>query len=200
MRAGDYPYPADEFDAAARAGGPRGAHRAPRSWWSRWWPFVVVLLVFPALAYAGITLLSDWDGLPGGGDQAAQVEPDDTEETGEGTPEETTEEEPTSTEAETPEPPPADFSRPVEVYNSTTITGLASNGADRLEAAGFTAVTSGNWSGEDPASSIVYYGTPDDVTTAQQVAATLGIVTVTESAELAPAGIVAVLAADYVVT
>jgi hypothetical protein len=61
-------------------------------------------------------------------------------------------------------------------------------------------VSSGNWAGEDPAASIVYYATAADITTAQLVASTLGLVTVQESAELAPSGVVAVLAADYTAT
>jgi hypothetical protein len=165
---------------------------------------VVVLVVFPALAYAGITLLSDWDGFSGDGDPSDEELVDAGDVTGDegATPEESVDPAATPTEApvETPAPPPADMARPVEVYNSTNQSGLASNGADRLEAAGFTDVTSGNWAGEDPAASIVYYSTAADITTAQLVASTLGLATVQESVELAPAGVVAVLASDYTAT
>lgn len=203
MKPGSYPYPPDEFDAAARAGGPRGVHRAPRSRWSRWWPFVVVLVVFPALAWAGVTVLSDWDGLSSlGGDDAAQEEEpvdetpvDDTEAT------ETPTETPTETEAPPPPPPPAlNQARAVDVYNATNRSGLAGNASDRLEAAGFTDVSALNWDGDDPAASIVYYATADDITTAQLVAQTLGIAQVVESATEAPEGIVVVLATDYQAT
>ncbi len=208
MKPGSYPYPPDEFDAAARAGGPRGVHRAPRSHWSRWWPFVVVLVVFPALAYGAVTILSDWDGLGSSGDDGAtQQEPtDDTladEPTGEETGEETAPVEPTETATETPEPPPPpalNQARPVDVYNATSRSGLAGNASERLQAAGFADVSALNWEGDSPAASVVYYATADDVTTAQTVATTLGIAQVVESATEAPEGIVVVLAADYQAT
>lgn len=168
---------------------------------------MVVLIAFPALAYAGITLLSDWDGFGGADDSSdTLVDAGDEADDESATPEESVDpaatptETPVETPVETPAPLPADMARPVEVYNSTNQSGLASNGADRLEAAGFTDVSSGNWAGEDPAASIVYYSTPADITTAQLVASTLGLVTVQESVELAPAGVVAVLAADYTAT
>lgn len=204
MRPGAYPHPADEFDAAARAGGPRGVHRAPRSRWSRWWPFLVVLVVFPALAYGIVTWLSDWDGLSDlapdtvaedtEGEDDSATEPE-TEPAGTETPTETT----APVETQTPEPPPADLSRPIEVFNSTNTSGLARNGADRLTAAGFTTIDVADWDGDDPATSVVYFGVGTDITTAQQVATTLGLpaTAVTESAEQAPAGIVVVLADDY---
>lgn len=205
MKPGSYPYPPDEFDAAARAGGPRGVHRAPRSRWSRWWPFVVVLIVFPALAYAAVTVLSDWDGLGSlGGDDTTTEEPaDEAPADEEPATEETPSATPTESAAETPEPPPApplNQARPVDVYNATNRSGLAGNASDRLEAAGFTDVSALNWDGDDPAASIVYYATADDVTTAQTVAQTLGIAQVVESATEAPEGIVVVLAEDYQAT
>ena len=51
--------------------------------------------------------------------------------------------------------------------------------------------------GRDPAGSVIYYGTADDLTTAQAVAAALGIDMVQESADIAADGIVVVLGADY---
>lgn len=203
MKPGSYPYPPDEFDAAARAGGPRGVHRAPRSRWSRWWPFVVVLVVFPALAYGVVTVLSDWDGLgSSGGDDTAQDVPADDTPADEPVEEETESATPTETETATPAPPPppVNQARPVDVYNATNRSGLAGNASDRLQAVGFTDVSALNWDGEDPASSIVYYATAEDITTAQTVAQTLGIAQVVESATEAPEGIVVVLATDYQAT
>lgn len=204
MKPGSYPYPPDEFDAAARSGGPRGVHRAPRSRWSRWWPFVVVLVVFPALAYAAVTVLSDWDGFSSiGGDDAGTQEEQPVDETPEDEPEATDTPSATPTEETTPEPPPPpalNQARPVDVYNATNRSGLAGNASDRLEAAGFTDVSALNWDGDDPAASIVYYATADDITTAQLVAQTLGITQVVESATEAPEGVVVVLAADYQAT
>lgn len=210
MKPGSYPYPPDEFDAAARAGGPRGVHRASRSRWSRWWPFVVVLVVFPALAYAAVTILSDWDGLSslGGDDGGTSQEPSADEDSADEPPAdgadtgETPVETPTETETTpAPPPPPAlNQARSVDVYNATNRSGLAGNASDRLEAAGFTDVSALNWDGDDPAASTVYYATADDITTAQLVAQTLGIAQVVESATEAPEGIAVVLAADYQAT
>ena len=190
-------HPTDEFDAAAQAGGPRGVHRAQRSWWSRWWPFVVVLVVFPALAYGAITFLSDWEGLPGA-DNGAQEAPEDVDEPED---EVTESAEPEVTPEPTPEPPPPPaLDRAIEIFNATTTSGLASNARGRLEAAGFTAVTTGNWSGTDPPISTVYYTTAADLGTAQTIASTLGITTIVESAETAPEAVIVVLVGDYVAT
>jgi len=164
----------------------------------------VVLVVFPALAYGIVTWLSDWDGLSDLGDDIVAEDPGDDEEpatepeptaTGTATPTETS----APVETQTPEPPPADLSRPIQVFNSTNTSGLARNGADRLTAAGFTTIDVADWDGDDPAASVVYYGAATDITTAQQVATTLGlpVTAATESAEQAPSGIVVVLASDY---
>ncbi len=205
MKPGAYSYPPDEFDAAARSGGPRGVHRATRSRWSRWWPFLLVLVVFPALAYGAVTVLSDWDGLPGGG-TGAEDPGDAAEEPTDETAGPTDPADPAATPSPTPEPtpeppppPPADPARQVDVFNATNRSGLAGNAAERLEDAGFTDVSALNWDGDDPAASVVYYGAPTDVTTAQLVGSTLGIAQVVQDAALAPDGIVVVLAADFVV-
>ncbi len=206
MRSGSYPYPADEFDAAARVGGPRGVHRAPRSRWSRWWPFLVVLIVFPALAYGAVTYLSDWNGFGGSSSNGSDTQAgDDGTDPAAGDPAtdpgatDPAATPPASEPAapETPAAPPADLTRGVQVFNATNTSGLARNAGDRLKTAGFTSVDVGDWTGDDPAASVVYYPAAADVTTAQQAAATLGITTVTESATAAKDGIVVVLADDY---
>ncbi|WP_250446558.1 LytR C-terminal domain-containing protein [Actinotalea sp. C106] len=202
MRSGDYPYPADDFDQVSTVG-PRGAHRAPRSRWSRWWPFAVVLVVLPVLAFGLVTWLSDWRGLTGTDDPVitAPVDPEEeaAEEPEEGAPAET--EEPAEPEepAEEPEPEPEpepDLTRPVEVFNATSITGLAGGAAERLETAGFVDVAAGNWTGASPEASSVLYGSEEDLATAQAAADALGIGVVEISAEAAD-GIVVVLGGDY---
>ncbi len=209
MRSGAYTYPADEFDAAARSGGPRGVHRAPRSRWSRWWPFLVVIVVFPALAYGVVTFVSGFDGFDSlGGSDSGQQAPaggTDTDETDPGTTdgEETPEEPgqtPTETEPAPPPPPPVDLSRSVEVFNATNTSGLARNAQDRLTAVGFTTIAIADWQAEDPPTSVIYYGLATDITTAEQIASALGLpaTALVESADQAPAGIVVVLADDYV--
>lgn len=201
MSRGEYPYPADEFDAAAGSG-PRGAHRAPRSTRSRILPFLLVLVVVPLIAYGLVTWLSDWDGLPGRGEDPVAEEP--AEPAGTPTPGATATDPPTEpaeepTEpAEEPQPPAAepDPTTPVEVYNSTGRSGLAGSAAERVEDAGFTSVTAGNWTGEDQDASVVRYTGADLQPTAALVAQTLGIERVEESPD-AGATIVVVLASDY---
>ena len=66
MSKASYPYPPDEFDAADDHDGPRGVHRSPRTTWSKLWPFLVVLVVFPALAYGVVTWIANSDTGLGG--------------------------------------------------------------------------------------------------------------------------------------
>ncbi|MDO8106651.1 LytR C-terminal domain-containing protein [Isoptericola sp. b441] len=194
MRSPDYPYPPDEFDAAAGAGGPRGVHRTPRSAWSRWWPFLVVVILFPALAYGAVTLLSG--GLPFGSSAATassstspttSAAPSQT-----GTPSQT----PTATQTPTPTPTP-DLTSPVSVQNATRKAGLAGGASDLLKAAGFTDVSIGNWTGATQQSSAVFYPAPEDQATATKVAESLGISRVEQDAALAGTSILVVLEGDY---
>lgn len=193
MRAADYPYPPDEFDAAA-AGGPNGVHRRPRSSWSRWWPFLAVLVVLPALSYAAVTVASGGNPLRSAATSASSAPAAESTAPAEPTTGES------SSAAETPAAVPApakDLSRAVEVQNSTTTSGLAARAKSVLAAAGFTTITTGNFSGTAPGTSVVYYPTAADEATATAVAAALKITTVTESATVFPGGVLAVLAGDY---
>lgn len=199
MSKADYPYPEDEFDAIS-PDAPTGVHRAPRSAWSRWWPFLVVLLVVPALAYGAVAFLSRTGDLPlAGGPSQGQddtaVEPDvpaDGEGTGETLP--ATEEPPTS-EPPTAAPEPV-LSTPVDVLNGARVSGLASRVAEELEAAGFTAVTPDNATGTLPTASVVYVASEDLRTTAELVASTVGVATVEVSADDAGDGITVLLVTD----
>lgn len=198
---GHQDYPPDEFDAAAQEERPRGVHRAPRSWMSRWGAVVAVLLVFPVLAFGLVTWLSDWEGLQRD-DAVVQPElPQDPDPVDPTVPEEPTEEpeEPVEETPEpTPEPPPLpepDLDAPVVVLNATGTSGLAGGGAGRLGEAGFTSVTSGNWGQADPPSSVVLYADPADEGTANAVAEALGIGTVELSDDVDR--VTAVLWTDY---
>ncbi|WP_372595071.1 LytR C-terminal domain-containing protein [Actinotalea sp.] len=196
MRAADYPYPPDEFDAAA-AGGPQGVHRRPRSSWSRWWPFLLVLVVVPGLAYGAVTVATGGNPFSSGESSTTSTATTDAS-SPEPTAEETATEEPTEEPTATEEPlPAADLGAPVDVQNATTTSGLASGAKTLLTDAGFTAVTSGNFAGETPAASVVYYAAAEDAGTAAAVAAALGIGVVEESADAVPDGILVVLAGDY---
>lgn len=191
MSKADYPYPPDEFDAPRNPDAPRDAYLAPRSWWSRWWPFVAVLVVFPVLAFALVNLGSRFDSLPIVGSSSAETEPADEGATDGEAP--ATEETPAAeTPVETPAATPV-LTTPVTVYNAAGISGLAASTAELLTGAGFTTVTTGNQSAGDLTDSVVYYGSEDLKATADLVAQTLGIPTVTLSLAESPTGISVVL-------
>jgi hypothetical protein len=63
----------------------------------------------------------------------------------------------------------------VVVLNAAKKSGLAARNAEKLTAGGFTTVSAGNLSSSLPAANTVRYADPMFETTAQQVAALLGI-------------------------
>lgn len=195
MSKADYPYPEDEFDAIS-PDAPTGVHRAPRSAWSRWWPFLVVLVVVPAIAYGAVTYFSRTGDLPvpGGTAQDEPAAPPE-EPAGDGAAPD-----PAATQAEQPPvettaPEPV-LTTPVAVLNGARVSGLAGRVADKLKAAGFTAVTPDNATDTLPASSTVYMASEDQRATAELVASTVGISTVEVSPEQAGTGIAVVLVTD----
>lgn len=208
MRSAEYPYPPDEFDAAAGAGGPRGVHRAPRSAWSHWWPFLVALIVVPAIAVGAVFVLSGWGDWPWSKDAAkpsasAPADPGDEESSTDGesaSPDPSTSADSPSASAPASSSAPAatpDLARAVLVENATGKSGLASGARDRLKAAGYTALTTGNWKGAALKTSTVYYPKEADAVTAAAVAQQLGIATVTLDAAAAGDQVRVVLEADY---
>lgn len=206
MRSAEYPYPPDEFDAAAGAGGPRGVHRAPRSAWSRWWPFLVALVVVPAIAVGAVFVLSGWGEWPWSADASTSSASTPADSGDEETPAESSTPDPSAS-AESPSAsdpasssaPAAqpDLTRAVLVENATGKSGLASGARDRLKAAGYTSLTTGNWKGATLTASTVYYPTEADAATAAAVAQQLGITTVTLDAAAAGDQVRVVLEADY---
>lgn len=210
MTKGSDRYPEDEFDAEPAQDVPIGVHRAPRSWWSRWWPFVAVLVVVPTLTVVFVVWASSWDGrIPGfgGSDEpvasapstsAPAEDPAGTEST-EGAEEPPVEETPVTEEPPVEEAPApvADLGTAVRVLNAANVSGLAASAQGDLEDAGFTDVTAGNGNAGGSTATTVYYGSAELAVTAQQVAATLGITNVVESAGTAPEGVVVLLLRDY---
>lgn len=192
MSKADYPYPPDEFDAPRSPDAPRDPYLAPRSWWSRWWPFVAVLVVFPVLAFALVNLAARFDSLPIGGDSSASETASDTSTDAASTAPTETGTEAAETPAETPVAT-ADLATPVVVYNAAGIAGLAASTAETLTTAGFTAVTTGNQDAGDLTESVVYYGSDALKPTADLVAQTLGITTVTLSLAESPSGVSVIL-------
>ena len=191
-----YRYPPDEFDAPPDPDAPRGVHRAPRSAWSRWWPFLAVIVVVPLVAWGAVTLLAQGGhlpDLPGAGasqTQDAVTGPTDaasTQPTGGGQ---------ATTPAAAPTTPAAQqavLSTPVSVLNGAKIPGLAAQVGNKLTAAGFTKVTTGNTTATTPAASTVFYGSDALKATAELVGQTIKVSNVVMSPTDAPNGIVVVL-------
>ncbi|WP_158274505.1 LytR C-terminal domain-containing protein [Cellulomonas sp. WB94] len=200
MSKASYPYPPDEFDAADDHDGPRGVHRSPRTTWSKVWPFLVVLVVFPALAYGLVTWISNSDtGLGGaisGLGATGTTEPTDTAtDAATGTATDTAPPADTAT-SEAPVAPPAatpDLTSPVVVLNAANVSGLAASQTKKLEAGGFTKVTASNGTGTGVKATTVFYATEDQKVTADAVAQLLGISTVELSTTRAKDGITIVL-------
>lgn len=199
-----YRYPEDEFDADPAQDAPIGVHRAPRTWWSRWWPFVAVLVLVPVVTVGAVLWYSSRGGtLPGAGSGEQPVASAPATSEAAETPEETPGETPAAPDdgeapatEDTPEPTP-DLAADVRVLNAANVSGLAAGAAEQLEDAGFTAVTTGNGTAGGSTASTVFYATPELAVTAQQVGTTLGITNVVESADVAGDGVVVLLLRDF---
>lgn len=201
MSKASYPYPPDEFDAADDHDGPRGVHRSPRTTWSKLWPFLVVLVVFPALAYGLVTWISNSDtGLSGaisGLGATGTTEPTDAGTTAAAdaaTPpaDTATSEAP----AAPPVAPPAatpDLASPVVVLNAANVSGLAASQTKKLQAGGFTKVTASNGTSTGVKATTVFYATDAQKVTADAVGQLLGISSVELSTTRAKDGITVVL-------
>jgi hypothetical protein len=169
----------------------------------------VALVVVPAIAVGAVLVLSGGIDLPWSKDAAAPstsssgaADPADEESPSAAeTPsdEASTPADPASSSdpaSETPAPT-ADLTRAVLVENATSKSGLASGARDRLKAAGYTSLTTGNWKGAALTTSTVYYSKEADAATAAAVAQQLGIATVTLDAAAAGDQVRVVLEADY---
>ena len=171
MTKGEYAYPPDEFDTVERGSVPRGVHRATRSVWKRVWPFLLVIVLFPAIAYGAVTYWSsERNGTP-----TATSSPSDVVVPQE-TPAETPVEAPVETPVETPAAPvaTADLATPVVVFNATTTGGLAASAAAVLTDAGWEEVTTDNFAGTESISTVRFASAELEVT-AQAAADKLGI-------------------------
>jgi hypothetical protein len=190
-----YRYPPDEFDAPPDPDAPRGVHRAPRSAWSRWWPFLAIIVVVPLVAWGAVTVLAQGGHLPDLGAGGSQ-----TQDAGTG-PTDAATTQPTGTAtATTPAATPtthaaqqAVLTTPVSVLNGSKINGLAGQVASKLTAAGFTNVTTGNTTAATPVASTVFYGSDALKATAELVGQTIHVSNVVMSPTDAPNGIVVVL-------
>jgi len=200
----NYPYPEDEFDQAALHAGPRGVHRQPRAGLRRWWPFLAVLVLAPALAFAFVTFLSHSgtsSKIPGFSslteDSTASGAPSQTS-----SPTASATASATTTPTTTPTAAGPALGTKIQVLNGGAVNNAATKAEAKLTAAGFTSVTASNltasnYKGAVPSVSTVFYATPADAVTAKAVGTALGIAQVKESATQASGAIVVVLKSDY---
>lgn len=89
------------------------------------------------------------------------------------------------TQAESGPAATVDREQPVAVLNATTVSGLASTAAGRLQAGGWNVTQIGNWPGQQLQGSIVLYGGEEQRLTAEALAGALGIPTVQGNPEFA---------------
>lgn len=175
----DYPYPPDEFDAYDTRPTPVGVHRAPRSWWSRIWPFLLVIALCATVAVVGIRVLLRHDGEgTEAGEETTITQPEENGE-GEQQPEEPAE----PVEPEGPEPgslealmAAANLDANIRVLNDTGPSGEAARGQAALQGHGFTTVVAANYPGDSGlAASSVWYSGEEFRDTALAVAKIVGV-------------------------
>lgn len=177
-------YEPDEFDVIARSGGPVGVHRAPRKWYVRMIPPLLVFIAAGLIAYAIASFL--WNNEKA---ESPAVSPTPTPSVIEsaspgpsGEPSVT----PSATPSQTPEPTPTETVEPepvilhdaqVHVRNGSGIAGLAATQQTDLEDAGYTNIEANNISGSliPGGQNVVTYTEERLADTAADVAATLGI-------------------------
>lgn len=212
----DYQYPLDEFDELS-LDFPSGAHRKPRSPWTRPLILLAVIVLVPLLAWGTVM----WLGSSGQLDKIKSATGVSTTASAEPTPSQTSTDEAVGTTVElsqTPTPTPttdaaspsaspsteaavpaeADKAATIIVYNGTNISRFAAKAQQKLITDGFTRTSATNWRGAQPTATTVYYKSEEDKATAQYVAQVLGIDTVEESAtQTGNAKVIAVLRSDY---
>jgi hypothetical protein len=211
-----YPYTSDEFDSVDPKSRPQEVHAARRSTWSRVWPFVVVIIVVPLIAFGVVKVLSMWDNPnPGTTDAAAPptvtdtvtvtdppIIPSDAGEVSLGGEPADAPPDPGDGEIgaeETAEAPPLDRTVTVTVLNAKGEAGLAGRAAELLRQDGWATVDAGDYEGDAiEGGSSVYYGKNVWSTSAQSIAGILNIAVVEKDTDGSPDGITVVLRQDFV--
>ncbi|MFJ4106948.1 LytR C-terminal domain-containing protein [Oerskovia enterophila] len=190
MSKSDYPYAPDEFDVPAPEGAPVGVFRAPRSGWSKTWPFLLVAGIFAVVGIGGVYAVSG--GFGGGAPEAgakppaASVPAEDPAAGDPATEETPVEEEPVT--EETPVEEPADPATDVDallaaadkgafvrVLNDKGPEGESRVGKAALDAKGFTKVEFAPYPGDSGVTVNSIWYAADRKETALAVAAVLGI-------------------------
>ena len=187
MSKSDYPYAPVEFDVPAPEGAPVGVYRAPRSRWSKTWPFLLVAGIFAVVGIGGVYAVS---GGFGGTTPEAEAKPPAASAPAE---EPATEETPVEVEPSTEETPveeesPADPATDitallaaadkgafVRVLNDKGPEGESRVGKAALDAKGFTKVEFAAYPGDSGVTVNSIWYAADRKETAMAVAAVLGV-------------------------
>lgn len=98
---------------------------------------------------------------------------------------------PTPTPEPTPEAPAADRTQPVVVLNASGVSGLGAGISARIGADGWTTAQVGNWAGMPMQTSVIFFNGEAQRANAEELAALLGIATITESPEFSLVTVVA---------
>lgn len=172
----------DEFDEVASRRGPVGVHRKKRSPFTPWLVALLIFVLAGALAYGTVIYLwrsNGGEGLPPVGDVTAPTITETIVNTPTGdVPTLTAEPTPSESPTPTATAEPIRYDAAVSVLNGAGVSGLAGRNSDKLTAQGYTSVSAGNLTANKPAANVVRYADPIYETTAQDVAAQLGIATV----------------------
>ncbi|MDY6213568.1 MAG: LytR C-terminal domain-containing protein [Schaalia hyovaginalis] len=193
-------YPRDEFDIAGEDM-PVGMHRPQASRWKNVWPFLVILVIVPLLAWGASTLLmnrqsgtvvSTPQSVPASRSaQSAQSAQSASSGQSEArVPEETQSSKPTAPEKTEPL---IDYNVKISVLNGTGTQGLAAEKVSELAAAGFPGATAANADGWVTQASTVYYEDPALEASAQAIGEALGIANVQVTTGIGDPDVVVIL-------
>ena len=191
-------YARDEFDKVPEAASRQGVHRtasAPSR--VRLWPILAVGVAALAIGLVSFLILPKLGFNATATEASANVEATALAATG-SSPSATASPAPSTGSApqaeasagSSPEPTPSatqqavvDRTQPVAVYNATGTAGLANRVGGTVQADGWKLGQVGNWSGAPQKTSVVFYAGPQQLASAQELAALLKIPTVVSSTE-----------------
>ncbi|MDR0946104.1 MAG: LytR C-terminal domain-containing protein [Bifidobacteriaceae bacterium] len=202
-----YPFPPDEFDEIDPDLRPKEVHAARRSAWSRIWPFIVVIIVVPLLAFGVIKYLSNFHS-PSDSETAAgtassvSASAGATASASSAAPSPSASVSPSSSKTKSATPSASatpDRYLAVSILNATDTTGLAAKVKTIMQSDAWNSVTVGDYTGTPvPTTSEVTYSKNSQKVTATYLAGILHIDTVKK--DTTAQGLTVVLAKDFVIS
>lgn len=182
---------------------PVGMHRPQASRWKNVWPFLVILVIVPLLAWGASTFLMNRQSgtvvsTPQSAPAARSAQSAQSSQSARS--EQTAQSEQSARPVAEPEPAPqaepegqVDFSASIAVLNGTGTAGLAAERAGVLNGAGFAQTFAANADGWTTEVSTVFYEDPAFAATAKEVAKALGIANVEQASGIGGTNIAVVL-------